>query len=131
MPEPTTAEPTRMSEERAALLRCRYAGRYDDLMAGRAGYPEDEALDEQAAASVVVPRSVYSRLIARGLVAYRGGGGLRLTQAGRDALAAEDAERRHSVPCADCGSPLSVPLDVAAGDASCAPCGEARHGAVS
>lgn len=73
------------SEERAILLRCRYAGRYD------AGTPmherranADEALEEQAASSVPISNAALLGLQARGLVTLVP---CRLTAAGRAALA--------------------------------------------
>ncbi len=73
--------------ERAALLRCRYAGRYDNLLDKDRQRPTlEESLEEQKADRVRVPSDVYPRLVTRGLLAWRVGGGARLTDAGRLSL---------------------------------------------
>jgi hypothetical protein len=72
--------------DRAALLKCRYAGRYDDLTARSAfATPPEEAAEEQAASSVRVEHKTWHKLRTLGLVEFRGG--MRLTDAGRAALA--------------------------------------------
>lgn len=71
--------------ERAALLKCRYAGRYDTLLdPKRKRATREEAAEEQAASFVTVSVKTFARLTERGLItpAPRS----RLTDAGRAAL---------------------------------------------
>lgn len=77
------------TQERTALLKARYAGRYDNLGA-RLPYPKDEAVEENAVTRMSVPRRVYVALVERGLLAFKNGNEacFRLTDAGRDALKA-------------------------------------------
>ena len=70
--------------ERAALLRCRYAERYDNLQSPVRGTREEYA-EEQAASFVKVHLLVFGRLVRRGLLAEVGPR-YRLTDRGRAAL---------------------------------------------
>jgi hypothetical protein len=73
--------------ERAALLKCRYAERYDRLGKNwKRGKPEEYA-EEQKASSVHTPSKLFGELIERGLL-WRpwNDARIRLTDAGREAL---------------------------------------------
>ena len=76
---------TKADVRRAALLKCRYAGRYDAL-GTRSVAPENEALQEQWAATIHVPAAVFLALVGEGLLDGNRGR-FRLTEAGRAALA--------------------------------------------
>jgi hypothetical protein len=73
--------------ERAALLKCRTAERFD-FSKPRARWTETQATEEQAAVRVVVDLDTWERPVARGLVVHVGGR-LRLTEAGHTALKGE------------------------------------------
>lgn len=77
--------------EVSALLRCRYAGRYDGQGASGKHATVDEAPQEQIATRIAVSRPVYDHLILRGLL-QRTGSLLRLTERGHGALAAVGLE---------------------------------------
>ena len=77
--------------ERAALLRCRSAGRYDGLgKKSRKPTPPNEAAEEQAVWNVDIPARVWLDLDRRGLIS-RKDNLYRLTDAGRAALAIKGA----------------------------------------
>lgn len=77
--------------ERAALLRCRYAGRYDDLRnPNRDRGTTEEHLEEQAASRGSVPHTMFRDLAKRGLLTD--GARHRLTDAGRNALRTQPAK---------------------------------------
>jgi hypothetical protein len=69
-------------EERAALLRVRYAGRYD--LPSWSATDEEERKAEQWAMHIPVDKATYLALTERGFIA---GWPMRLTDAGREALA--------------------------------------------
>jgi hypothetical protein len=72
--------------ERAALLRCRSAGRFDRLGEDYDAKPTpEERAEEEAATLVRLPRNVWARLVADRLVVY-GDCRYRITDAGRAAL---------------------------------------------
>lgn len=74
--------------DRAALLKCRHAGRYDNLgKKGRKPATPQEAADEQRAWKQDIPTGVWFDLEARGLI-RREHQVYRLTHAGRAVLEA-------------------------------------------
>jgi hypothetical protein len=83
---PKGEDTTTSKQERAALLKARYAGRYDSRAswAKRRATPA-EAMQEQEASFVRVPPACYPALIKRGLVTPPP---IRLTDAGRARLTA-------------------------------------------
>lgn len=82
-----------MNQVLAALLKCRYAGRYDNLGSpNRIRATETEAKEEQKAASIRINKETWILLGARGLI-VRTGGQVRLTKEGFETLAKLLAER--------------------------------------
>lgn len=72
--------------ERAALLKCRHAGRYDDLGGkNRKRGTAEEYAEEAWAGQQRVPSKLFLELQDRGLI-HSDRGCFRLTKAGREAL---------------------------------------------
>lgn len=73
------------SVERALLLKCRYAGRYDDLQnPHRVRGTKEEYAEEQKASRVKTPTYLFVELAERGLITALPRP--RLTDLGREAL---------------------------------------------
>lgn len=80
--------PSLSERERAALLKCRHAGRYDSLGSKktRTRATEAEAAEEQWAWRQDIPPETFARLASRGFIA-RERGVFRLSPAGARVLA--------------------------------------------
>lgn len=72
--------------ERAALLKCRHAGRYDTGKKTRVPATKRETADEHEAWEQEIPALTWKDLDRRGFIARERGSVYRLTAAGRNAL---------------------------------------------